>query len=134
MKDYIFKERIRGFADLCEKKKIKYKLVLHEDLEYISPQMLKNSDGAALLSEQLAPLFFHLLKTYGLKVPDNIRLISADGTSFCEDFIPKISTADHPFRRIALNCYSGLTKMIAESNTEFAFIKLKPTVTYRDTL
>ncbi|MBI4976530.1 MAG: substrate-binding domain-containing protein [Spirochaetes bacterium] len=93
--------RIRGFLRAA-----KAHGIVAETILFVSPQILKKDDcvtrdGIAFLNEGVTYHNLFLMKTYGIRIPEDIAVIVIDGSHLCDNTTPPLSAVIMPLERTA---------------------------------
>ncbi|MEK6793579.1 MAG: substrate-binding domain-containing protein [Spirochaetota bacterium] len=111
-----FGRRIHGFLSEAERHAVNATLVMSSPPDVITREQCRAFDGIAFLYEGLAYSTLALLKGYGVRIPDDLAVITISGSPLTARTDPPLSSSTVPVEEMA----AGLTERI------FALLEGKP--------
>ncbi|MGT2753644.1 LacI family DNA-binding transcriptional regulator [Streptococcus ovis] len=95
---------------------------MRRELEIKSIISNHHPDGIFVSDDLTAILTIKVAKQLGLSIPDNLKIIGYDGTTFIENFYPQLTTIKQPLKEIASLLVEILLKKIAGEKTSKDYV------------
>jgi DNA-binding LacI/PurR family transcriptional regulator len=138
----ISNQRVEGFKLALKKHNLPFypQYVSHGDFshEYSMLQTfnlinLPNPpDGILVVSDRIAFSTLHALKQKGVKVPDEIAVVSFNNEPFCNYFTPSVSSVNQPIQEIGRESVKLLLKQIESENPVAETVMLETQLVIRE--
>ena len=93
-----------------------------------------NIDAFFCITDQLAVQTIYALKSFNIKVPEDISVIGFDGFDLGKNTSPGLTTITHPIEKIASKAFERLLGLCNGKEYEEKVIKIEPTLTIRDSV
>lgn len=138
----ISNERVQGFKDALEKYNLPFypEYVSHGDfskehsmLQAFNLMNLPNPpDGILTISDRIGFATLHALKQRGVKVPEEIAMVSFNNDPFCNYFTPSVSSISQPIQEMGKEAVNLLLRQIENENPIPETIMLKTQLVVRE--
>lgn len=91
---------------------------IRKEMEIKQVLQKEQPDGIFLSDDLTALLTIRIAKEMGLSIPDDLKVIGYDGTTFIENFFSDLTTIKQPLKEIAYLCVELLLKKINSPEEE----------------
>ena len=138
----ISNERVQGFKNALEKYNLPFypEYVSHGDfskehsmLQAFNLMNLPNPpDGILTISDRIGFATLHALKQRGIKIPEDIAMVSFNNEPFCNYFTPSVSSVSQPIQEMGKEAVNLLLKQIKNESPIPETIMLKTQLVVRE--
>ncbi|EHI70859.1 LacI family DNA-binding transcriptional regulator [Streptococcus ictaluri] len=95
---------------------------IRREIEIKSILATQNPDGIFASDDLTAILIMKIAKDMQLRIPEDLKIIGYDGTTFTENYFPQLTTIKQPIDEIAKLCVEVLLKKINGQKTSKDYI------------
>ena len=126
----VFRQVMKSHGVVCHDYISKWNAFEYEDYAEAAKEILEQMDGidGFFATDMMTTVMIHALLAKGLRYPEDIKVVSYDGTYISRLPYPTLTTVVQPIQELARTCVDVLLDQMAGKTTERMNIRLNVTL------